>query len=112
METPTTPESLVGRTVHVLNRTKYAGAWNVSTAEAIDGYPGWATIVDADRGMRWNVLIADCFDTEAEARDAARARRQPRRTRQPVALYGDFAQLAAMNGISTDGTGRSSRSNL
>lgn len=37
----------------------------------------------------------------------AKAPRAPRRPRRPrPALYGDFATIAAINGIRTDGTGR------
>lgn len=36
----------------------------------------------------------------------ASAPRRPRRPRTPQPLYGDFAYLAAFNGIATDGTGR------
>lgn len=104
-----TAETVTGTTVHVLRGTKYAGEWNVTTAQQIDGYPGWVTITDAARGMQWNVELADCYETEAEAREVGRSRRRPRQARQARPLYGDFAQLAALNGIRTDGTGRRAR---
>ena len=47
------------------------------------------------------------YELEAAARKAARkaaAKANPKRTARP--LYGDFALMAAFNGITTDGTGR------
>ena len=49
------------------------------------------------------------YELEAAARKAARkaaakANPAPKRTNRP--LYGDFALMAAFNGITTDGTGR------
>ena len=102
--TPTAPAQLVGRAWHIARGARYAGVWNVTSAEPTDGYPGWVTII-ADRGQ-WMVELTDCFATEDEARAAVRARRRPRRPRRPQPLYGDFAQLAALHGIATDGTGR------
>jgi len=37
------------------------------------------------------------------------ARKAARAARTPVALYGDYAMLAAFNGVATDGTGRKTR---
>lgn len=101
--TPDMIETLIGRTWHVLNNTKYAGTWAIDSAEPIEGTE-WVTVRDGRR--QWNVRLADCFATEADARAEARSRRQPRRARTARPLYGDFAFVAAINGICTDGTGR------
>jgi len=92
-----------GATVHILRGSKYAGPWTISEAGDPDG-DGWREISDGHR--RWFARDVDAFTTEAEARAEARNRRQPRRTRQPQPLYGDFAVIAMLNGIRTDGTGR------
>ncbi len=58
---------------------------------------------------------AACLGAETERHNAnvatvraerAATPRAPRVKREPVALYGDVAWIAAMNGIRTDGTGR------
>jgi hypothetical protein len=103
---PSAPADLIGRTVHLLNGTRYAGAWTVTwvITEADAPVDAWFRIF-ADRRM-WSSRMADVFASEAEARAEARSRRAPRRSRQPEPLYGDYAQLAAFHGIRTDGTGR------
>jgi hypothetical protein len=50
-------------------------------------------------------LCLDCY----HAVGFTQKPRQPRRPRQARALYGDYAQLAMLNGIRTDGTGRKAR---
>ena len=99
-------ELTAGTTVHLLRGTQYAGAWTLTEVGAPDAN-GWQAI--ADGGRRWFTQAADAFATEEEARAAGRARRQPRRVRTAQPLYGDFAMLAAFNGIKTDGTGRNAR---
>ena len=93
-----------GQTVHLLNGTKYAGRWELAEVGAPDAN-GWCAIKSTD-GAEWFTKPADAFPTEEEARAAAKARRKPRTPKAPQALYGDFAQLARMHGIATDGTGR------
>lgn len=96
---------LLGRPVHILRGTTYAGEWTLTVAEPAEGPPaGWLRISDGRR--QWFAQPEDIFDTEEAAREAAHARRRPRRPRQPQPLYGDFAQLAAFHGVSTDGSGK------
>lgn len=94
--------NIIGQTVHALRGTKYAGCWTVTAIE--DATETGAVLRSGSylQGFLW----ADLFPTEADARAAAKARRKPRTVRQPQPLYGDFAQLAALYGITTDGTGR------
>lgn len=102
------PESLVGRTVHLLNGTRYAGEWTIDRVWEQGEHPGGYFRI-AGTGGQWSTRMDDVFATEADARAEARNRRQPRRARQAQPLYGDFAQLAALHGIATDGTGRRNR---
>lgn len=95
-------------TFHVLRGSKYhGGGWSVDTNSVRYGQEGWLPMVH-ESGSQWYARPVDLFATEAEARAEARSRRKPRQACQPVALYGDFAMLARMNGIRTDGTGRKS----
>jgi len=105
-------------TLHALSGTRYVGAFeNARVVDASDveahglelrGDPAGFVVVIGDRS-RYVTRTEDLFPTEEAARAAARARRAPRRPRRQVALYGDFAQLAALNGIRTDGSGRRAR---
>lgn len=99
-----TPSDLVGRTVHLLRGSRYAGAFHVDEIRA-NGTDGWFHVVDG-RVQSGATRIEDVFPTEGEARAAARTRRKPPTRRERPALYGDFALLAAFNGIATDGSGR------
>jgi hypothetical protein len=95
-------------TYHALRGTKYSGGgWTPTgaTQTTSDGAE-WLEI-KAD-GATWFARACDLFATETQARAEARSRRAPRQVRTPQPLYGDFAQLAALNGIRTDGTGRRS----
>lgn len=103
--TNTTPESLTGRTVHLLRGSKYAGEWTITATE--DAGNGWLWIMDGK--LRTSARPEDIFTSEAEARAAGRGRRKPRQPRQMQRLYGDFAQLAAFHGIRTDGSGKVNR---
>lgn len=101
--------------VHVLRGTRYLGCWQDPTIRPAGEVPevrgdaaGWLAVTDA-RGTMALARPEDLFDTEAEARAEAKARRQPRRPRQARPLYGDYAQLAAFVGIATDGSGRRNR---
>ena len=98
---------IAGTTVHIARGAKYAGAFEV--AEATEAGDGWIAIrfrpagMDIEARCEWFTRPEDTFATEAEARECARSRRQPRRRRP--ALYGDFGWLAAFSGIRTDGSG-------
>lgn len=88
-------------TYHALRGTKYAGGgWTIDGAEA----DGWLPI--RRDGAAWFARPVDLFATEAEARAEASGRRKPRQARTPRPLYGDYAHLAMLVGISPDGTGR------
>ena len=50
----------------------------------------------------------NAYNAKLNAEWTARPR-TPRVRRQPVPLWGDLATIAAFNGISADGTGRSAR---
>lgn len=101
---PRSAEDLVGKTWHLLRGSKYAGTFAVVAAEPVDG--GWIHITHGASGRgEWHTRTEDAFLTEEAARAEAKARRKPRTRRQPTALYGDFAFVAAINGIRTDGTG-------
>lgn len=101
---PDSSAALVGQTWHLLRGSKYAGVYSIDSAELVDNGP-WIHIHHDGRG-EWHTQLADCFPTEAEARAEGKARRKQRQAKQPVALYGDFAQLARFHGLRTDGTGR------
>lgn len=88
-------------TYHVLRNTKYAGGGWTIAGPATDG---WVPI--KRDGAAWFARPCDLFATEAEARTEGTARRKPRQGRTHRSLYGDYAQLAALHGIATDGTGR------
>lgn len=51
---------------------------------------------------------SDCLRRHNELASERRSRKNaaPPRKRQPRPLYGDFAYIAMLNGVSTDGTGR------
>jgi hypothetical protein len=101
---PSTPADLVGKTWHLLNGSKYAGEWAITEAgELAEGSTYF--MIKADK-ISWSTRLADCFETEDEARAEAKARRKPRQARRPQALYGDFGQLAAFHGFKTDGSGK------
>lgn len=56
----------------------------------------------AIKGVTWCVT---CYNADVrEYRANANRNRRPRRQRQP--LYGDFATIAMLNGIATDGSGK------
>lgn len=104
-----------GTTVYLIRGTKYVGVWHDAKIVPAADVPevngpadGWFAVIDA-RGTMALATPDDMFETEADARAAAKSRRKPRQPRQARALYGDFAQLAAFNGIATDGTGRRAR---
>lgn len=93
---------MINRTVYIVRGAKYVGAFDVVHAEEVAD--GWVSIRYGNDGRcEWFARPEDTFATEAEARECARSRRQPRRQRP--ALYGDFAMLAAFSGIRTDGSG-------
>lgn len=98
---------VAGATVHLLRGSKYAGCWTLATVGEPDAH-GWRAITGTDR-CEWFTRGEDAFATEADARAAAKARRKPRSPKTAQPLYGDFAQLARLNGIATDGTGRVNR---
>lgn len=101
---PTTPADLVGKTWYLLNGSKYAGEWAITeTGELAEGSTYF--MIKADR-VCWSTRLADCFETEAEARAEGKARRKPRQPKRTQALYGDYAQLASFHGIKTDGSGK------
>lgn len=108
MSTHPTPATLTaGTTVHLLRGTKYAGAWALTAVEPIraDGYHR----IYAGK-VEWFTRPEDAYATEADAKAAARARRQPRTPKRTPVLYGDHAQLAALYGMrNADGTGRARR---
>lgn len=101
-------------TAYVIRRSRYVGAFEQATIRPAFEHPdvkgategdGFVTVTSAD-GCMTIAADTDIFDTEAEARAAAKANRKPRQPKQMQPLYGDFAQLAAFNGIRTDGSGR------
>jgi hypothetical protein len=94
-------------TVHVLHGSRYVGAFANATVTAHED--GVHSLVRSADGSQVYAAAGDMFATEAEAREVAKARRKPRTQRQPQALYGDFAQLAAFHGLRTDGSGRKAR---
>lgn len=108
-------------TAHIANGTRYGGSWPtcLPMTEALaaehsivlpKGADPSAYVLLLDGRTTWTARADDVFATEAEARAACKARRQPRRPKpQGPALYGDFAMFAAWNGIATDGSGRVNR---
>lgn len=74
--------------------------WSGSTDRAV--------ALTEDHGLYIRVKVCqDSPSCRAQIRDFPRAPRRPRRKPQP--LYGDFAQLAQLHGVATDGTGRRTR---
>lgn len=102
---PETLDEMVGQTWHVLRGTKYHGTFHVDAATPSEG--DWYEVRDGK--VSWHLRLQDCYRTEEQARSAARALRKPRQPRTPQPLYGDYAQLAALHGLRTDGTGRRAR---
>lgn len=74
------------------------------------GCTGWINAPHYDRAAgAWHPeRIHVCSDQTCRDQIGTKPR-APRRPRQPRPLYGDFAQLAAFHGITTDGTGRVNR---
>ena len=108
-------------TVHVLHSSRYVGAFHdavvVPASDPSHGLElrgdvaGFVVVTGASQPgstVRCSVVAAegDVYASEEEARTVAASRRRPRRSRTARPLYGDFAQLAALNGIRTDGSGR------
>lgn len=83
---------VAGATVHLLSGTRYLGRFDAlrSVGEPERGY----RLVTSADGAQVYTRPEDAFATEADARAAAKARRQPRQTRQPNYGYGDGATLA------------------
>lgn len=99
---------LPGATVHLIRGTKYHGPVTLTTVGEPDT-DGWRPIT-AGR-VEWFTRDEDAYTTEADARAAAKARRQPRQPKRPAVLYGDWGQLAALNGmVNEDGAGRNRKS--
>ncbi len=78
--------------------------------------PHWSGSADYDVAMTegsarfLRVDVCGHEGCRGQVRDFPKRPRQPRRPRRTAQpLYGDYAQLAAFNGIRTDGTGRRAR---
>lgn len=74
----------VGKTYHIANGCRYAGAWTITEIREVQEYKGntWFGVSDGRR--QWNIRCEDSFETEPAARAACKARRAPRRTAQPA----------------------------
>jgi hypothetical protein len=107
-ETERMAAQLEGQTLHVLRGTRYVGAFTLKGVHefARQGERVFVAWEYAGEPTGYSAALDELFTTEAEAREAAKCRRKPRQARSPQPLYGDFAQLASLHGLSTDGTGR------
>ena len=104
-------------TLHTIRGSRYGGAWEAaevlsvadSGLETRGDITGYVVIRSTVSRVTQLVRSDEIFASEAEARAAAKALRAPRRPRQTQPLYGDFAWVAAFNGIRTDGSGKVAR---